>query len=812
MENVLAHVATAVKSFLTNEVPDILANSAEALRKAPIPTTWTEATNLPQAKWLRLIPILTACLFCVITPFILLASSSSSPSNSSRSTSYWLTRALLLRWQGLMYLSAFATSAFQGRGLIGEWGLAPASWPARRPTPAFDFLARVTGLKGDLALELLSWFGVFLSLRMLTTTITSCFLPLLLWLMYLSIVNLDGSIVINYGWEWETLEVGFLSIFLCPLLTWSPFPRRVNPPRLVLWLYRWLAFRLLIGAGMSKLGRNSSDCWEELTCTTTHYVTQPMPNAMAFFFDKLPLSVHKLEVALTFVEQLVLPFLILVPAIRSVRIFTALAEIFLQLCIVGTGNYAWINYLGVVGCLAMLDDGVLHWLSERVLLRIPGFHVLAPVMPFAFSHAQLLQAEQARLSATTITPGDQSTSKLAPSTDAQPSSSSGAEQPSETPPPESLVDRGLHALSRIFWRVHAAFRFAVYAGLVLFIAKKSTDPLKELFTAAPWLHYYDDYFFVSSQGVFGFINQQRTALVLEYTHSALTLEPGQRECKDDESRLGFTDNQGNPLRCMQLADMGACQHPRYGAPVRASCARSCGECAVRYRSEGASWKELQFKNLPGALDRRPYTNSPYHYRLDWEVWIQTTARMDFAEGTQRVPGIVRKLIAKVLAGDTDAVELLGTPRAELLLADANGNERPPTGIRASWWRYTFASWEELRDKGQWWRREAIPRAGQRRIWQRDQDAYSADGFIPRRSSWWRQWGLLGTMVLAHTSVTRLLQSLCEGEVSRMRGALQWVVCTGVSVLAFAWVLLIDYPDSRWWGYFSGRASSYPDEL
>ena len=47
---------------------------------------------------------------------------------------------------------------------------------------------------------------------------------------------------------------------------------------IVLWLFRWLAFRLMIGAGMSKVGGNSSACWRELTCTETHYTTQPIPN------------------------------------------------------------------------------------------------------------------------------------------------------------------------------------------------------------------------------------------------------------------------------------------------------------------------------------------------------------------------------------------------------------------------------------------------------------------------------------------------------------------------------------------------------
>ena len=61
--------------------------------------------------------------------------------------------------------------------------------------------------------------------------------------------------IIGYGWEWETLEIGFLMIFLCPVYpTRSPFPRWTPPPAPVLWLLRWSTFRLLIGAGMSKLG------------------------------------------------------------------------------------------------------------------------------------------------------------------------------------------------------------------------------------------------------------------------------------------------------------------------------------------------------------------------------------------------------------------------------------------------------------------------------------------------------------------------------------------------------------------------------
>ena len=53
-------------------------------------------------------------------------------------------------------------------------------------------------------------------------------------------------------------------------------------PVIVICLIRFLAFRLLLGAGMSKVGRNSSACWRELTCTTTHYETQPIPNPLRY--------------------------------------------------------------------------------------------------------------------------------------------------------------------------------------------------------------------------------------------------------------------------------------------------------------------------------------------------------------------------------------------------------------------------------------------------------------------------------------------------------------------------------------------------
>ncbi|KAJ8786514.1 hypothetical protein J1605_006003 [Eschrichtius robustus] len=52
----------------------------------------------------------------------------------------------------------------------------------------------------------------------------------------------------NSGWESQLLETGFLGIFLCPLWTLSPLPRGTPTSRIVLWGYRWLIFRIMLGA------------------------------------------------------------------------------------------------------------------------------------------------------------------------------------------------------------------------------------------------------------------------------------------------------------------------------------------------------------------------------------------------------------------------------------------------------------------------------------------------------------------------------------------------------------------------------------
>ena len=68
---------------------------------------------------------------------------------------------------------------------------------------------------------------------------------------------------------------------------------------------------------------------------------------------------------MTFFEQLVLPYMMLVPH-RWFRCFAAVMEIFFQFCIVGTGNYAWINYVGILPCIALFDDEFIELIERKI--------------------------------------------------------------------------------------------------------------------------------------------------------------------------------------------------------------------------------------------------------------------------------------------------------------------------------------------------------------------------------------------------------------------------------------------------------------
>ena len=74
----------------------------------------------------------------------------------------------------------------------------------------------------------------------------------LLWCLYLSLSTVCGPFL-DFQWDMLLLETGFLAIFFAPL-QWVERPsRQAAPSSVVLWLLRWLMFRLMLESGCVKL-------------------------------------------------------------------------------------------------------------------------------------------------------------------------------------------------------------------------------------------------------------------------------------------------------------------------------------------------------------------------------------------------------------------------------------------------------------------------------------------------------------------------------------------------------------------------------
>ncbi|MFF8605680.1 lipase maturation factor family protein [Streptomyces sp. NPDC015346] len=263
---------------------------------------------------------------------------------------YWLGRLVFQRGLALLYLVAFLSTALQFRALIGARGLLPvpnfvASVPFRQSPGIFHLHY------SDRFFASVAWTGVALSAVLAAGAADRAplwafmLLWALLWVMYLSIVNV-GQTWYAFMWESLLLEAGFLAIFLGN--------ERTAPPVLVLFLLRWLLFRLEFGAGLIKL--RGDPCWRDLTCLYHHHETQPMPGPLSWFFHHLPKPLHRVEVAGNHVAQLVAPVLLFTP--QPVASAAAGFIVVTQLWLVLSGNFAWLNWLAVLLAVTAIDGAL----------------------------------------------------------------------------------------------------------------------------------------------------------------------------------------------------------------------------------------------------------------------------------------------------------------------------------------------------------------------------------------------------------------------------------------------------------------------
>ena len=284
------------------------------------------------------------------------------------SETFLLTRTGLQRGLGLVFLIAFLNAVNQFKPLLGDRGLLPVRQFVQQvsfsDSPSLFFF-----FPKDAAFTIAAWLGVALSCAAVIGIADrySAWLSMVvwatLWLLYISFVNV-GQIFYGFGWESILLEAGFYAVFLGS--------RAHTPQTIVIWLLRWLLFRVMFGAGLIKL--RGDPCWRDLTCLDYHYETQPMPNLLSWFFHWGPQWTHRGGVLFNHFAELIVPFGYFLP--QPVSAIAGAITILFQGTIFLSGNLSWLNFLTMILAFSTFDDRAI---SAILRIQPPLAHSPPPV-------------------------------------------------------------------------------------------------------------------------------------------------------------------------------------------------------------------------------------------------------------------------------------------------------------------------------------------------------------------------------------------------------------------------------------------------
>jgi len=283
---------------------------------------------------------------------------------------YWLTRFMMLRLLGLVYGVGFLVAINQIVPLIGENGLLPlgtylkeVSLTYGSPGAGFVHLPTVFWFgHSDSALLTVAWIGFVLSLVVVAGYANAPVLGVL-WFLYMSIVH-AGQDWYGYGWEIQLTETGFLAIFLCPLLDLRPFPKR-PPPFVVIVLFRWLIFRIMLGAGLIKY--RGDVVWRNGTALYYYFETQPIPGPFTRWFRFLPRVALQIGVWFNWLAELAAPWFVFWP--KAGRHIAGIVIVLFQVVLIVSGNLSFLNWLTIIPALACFDDSFWAKLLPGRLVR-----------------------------------------------------------------------------------------------------------------------------------------------------------------------------------------------------------------------------------------------------------------------------------------------------------------------------------------------------------------------------------------------------------------------------------------------------------
>ena len=298
--------------------------------------------------------------------------------------SYLRARWIWLRALGAIFFSAFLSLYFQIHGLIGPNGLLPAGaylTAVRNALGAKSYWLAPTLLwfdASDRALDVLVWVGFIASAAIIINVWPRVSIAIA-GIAFLSFIGAAQDFA-SYQSDGMLLEAALLSIFFAPRGIWPGLGADRPPSKASLFMLRWEWFRIYFESGLVKF-LSGEPQWRNLTAMDKYYENGPLPTWLGWYVQQWPHSFHAGSAAYTLIAELLLAWLVFFP--KWSRRIAFILTTPLQIGIILTANYAFLNYLVLFLGFLLLDDQLLRGRSPLAARRSPSY-AAALILPIVF--------------------------------------------------------------------------------------------------------------------------------------------------------------------------------------------------------------------------------------------------------------------------------------------------------------------------------------------------------------------------------------------------------------------------------------------
>jgi lipase maturation factor 1 len=290
-----------------------------------------------------------------------------------------LARWLWLRALGAIYFSAFYSTIFQVRGLIGPEGILPAGPYLQGVAHSLGHFQRIwyapTLLwfsSGSGMLIALCWVGIAASI-LLFLNLWPRGMLVICFVCFLSFIS-GAQDFSSYQSDGMLLEAGFISLFFAPPGLRPGLGYRHPGSRASRFLLQWEWFRIYFESGMAKILSGDPE-WRNFTAMDEYYQNGPLPTWIGWYVQHLPHWFHAGTVYATLAMELGVVWMFLLP--RRWRIVCFFIVTPWEIGVILTANYTFLNYLVLALGVLLLDDRFLQrfvsgkWRDELALVEMP---------------------------------------------------------------------------------------------------------------------------------------------------------------------------------------------------------------------------------------------------------------------------------------------------------------------------------------------------------------------------------------------------------------------------------------------------------